>query len=83
MPERRDHLHMMHIPPTVGEEERARLVAEAKRGQKTVNSVPAASAHAGGSKRGVGSGGSEQIFKDRVGQQVHSPNLLRAETLPK
>ena len=36
VPERREHLQMMHIPPRVGEEQRARWVVEEDRGRREV-----------------------------------------------
>ena len=33
LPERRDHLHLIHIPPWVGDKERARRVVEEDRGE--------------------------------------------------
>ena len=46
VPERREHLQLVHIPPRVGDGERARLVVEEDRGQTGATSVPMASAHA-------------------------------------
>ena len=40
MPERKGHLHLVHIPPRVGEEERARLVVEEDRGRLELRVYP-------------------------------------------
>ena len=83
VPERRDDLHLIHIPPRVGDEERARWVVEEDSGRcqlrlypKPVHMLPQVR------------GGQEVVelsryFEGNVGQQLHFPNVLRPETLPK
>ena len=51
--ERKEHLHLVHIPPRVGEEEKARREGGGGgQGQAGTNSVSAAGAHASSSTRG-------------------------------
>ena len=83
VPERREHLHMMHIPPRVGEEERDRWVVEEDRGRRELRVYPQL-VH----MLAQVSGGPEVValstyLEGRVRQQVHFPNVLRPETLPK
>ena len=40
VPERKEHLHLVHIPPRVGEEEKARWVVEEDRGKQELNVYP-------------------------------------------
>ena len=40
VPERGDHLHLIHIPPRVGDEERARWVVEEDRGRRELRVYP-------------------------------------------
>ena len=83
MLEGNEHVLMMHIPPRVGEEERARWVVEEDRGKQELRVYPQP-LHIVPQVRG----GPEVVtlstyLEHRVGQHVHLPNLLRPETLPK
>ena len=75
VPQRNEHLHMMHIPPRVGEEERARCVVKEDRGRREF-SIPAASAHAGTGESGAGSGRTEQIFGGQARTAGPLPQLF-------
>ena len=83
VPERKDHLHLVHIPPRVGEEEKARWVVEEDRGKRELGVYPQP-VHMLAQVRG----GPEVVelneyLEGKVGQRVHYPNVLRPETLPK
>ena len=83
VPERKEHLHLVHIPPRVGEEEKARWVVEEDRGKRELRVYPQP-VHIVAQVRG----GPEVVelneyLEGKVGQQVHYPNVLRPETLPK
>ena len=39
-PERKEHLHLVHIPPRVGEEEKAGWVVEGERGKRELRVYP-------------------------------------------
>ena len=74
---------MMHIPPRMGKEERARWMFKEDKGRQKLSMYPQP-VHMLAQVRG----GPEVVtlsryLEDRVGQQVHFPNLLRPETLPK
>ena len=80
MPERREHLRLIHIPPRVGDEERARLVLEEDRGKRELRLYPQPVhilAQVGGGLEVVGLSG---YLEGKVGQQVHFSNVLRPET---
>ena len=83
VPERKEHLHLVHIPPRVGEEEKARWVVEEDRGKQGLRVYPQA-VHMLAQVRG----GPEVVelneyLEGKVGQRVHYPNVLRPESLPK
>ena len=83
VPERKEHLHLVHIPPRVGEEEKARWVVEGERGKQELRVYPQL-VHMLAQVRG----GQEVVelneyLEGKVGQRVHYPNVLRPETLPK
>ena len=83
VPERKEHLHLVHIPPRVGEEEKARWVVEEDRGKRELRVYPQP-VHMLAQVRG----GPEVVelneySEGKVGQRVHYPNVLRPETLPK
>ena len=40
VPERKEHLHLVHIPPRVGEEEKARWVVAEDRGKQELGVYP-------------------------------------------
>ena len=74
---------MIHIRPRVGDEERARWVVEEDRGRQELRVYPQP-VHMLAQVRG----GPEVVepsryLEGKVGQQVHFPNVLRPETLPK
>ena len=83
VPERKEHLHFVHIPPRVGDEEKARWVVEEDRGKQELRVYPQP-VHMLAQVRG----GPEVVelneyLEGKVGQGVHYPSVLRPETLPK
>ena len=83
VPERKEHLHLVHIPPRVGEEEKARWVVEGDRGKRELRVYPQP-VHMLAQVRG----GPEVVelngyLEGKVGQRVHYPSVLRPETMPK
>ena len=81
--ERKEHVHLVHIPPRVDEEEKARLVVEEDRGKRELRVYPQP-VHMLAQVRG----GPEVVelseyLEGKVGQRVHLPNVQRLETLPK
>ena len=82
VPERREHLHLIHIPPRVGDEERDRWVVEEDRSKRELRMYPQP-VHMPAKVRGrpqvVERSG---YFEGKVGQQVHYRNVVRPETLP-
>ena len=83
VPESKGHLHLVHIPPRVGEEEKARSVVEEDRGKQELRVYPQP-VHMLAQVRG----GPEVVelneyLEGKVGQRVHYPNVLRPESLPK
>ena len=69
VPESKEHLHMVHIPPRVSEEEKARWVVEEDSGKQEL--------------RGPEVVEQNEYLEGKVGQRVHYPNVLRPESLPK
>ena len=83
VPERKEHLHLVHIPPRGGDEEKARWVVEEDRGKQELRVYPQP-VHMLAQVRG----GSEVVelseyLEGKVGQRVHYPSVLRPEKLPK
>ena len=83
VPERKEHLHLVHIPPRFGDEEKARWVVEEDRGKQELRVYPQP-VHMLAQVRG----GPEVVelneyLEGKVGQRVHYPSVLRPETLPK
>ena len=83
VPERKELLNMMHGPPRVGEEERARWVVEKDRGRGELSVYPHPVHSASTGERGPEVVALNRYCKDRVWQQVHFLILLRPEALPK
>ena len=83
VPEREEHRHMMHIPPRVGEEERARWVGEEDRGRRELRVYPQPVHMLAQVRGGPEVVALSRYLQGRVGQQVHFPNALGPETLPK
>ena len=83
VPERKEHLHLVHIPPRVGEEEKARWVVEEDRGKRELGvylQPVHILAQVGGGPEAVEL---NEYLEGKVGQRLHYPNVLRPETLPK
>ena len=83
VPESKKHLHLVHIPPRVGEEEKARWVVEEDRGKQELRVYPQPVhmlAQVGGGPEVVEL---NEYLEGKVGQRVHYPNVLRPELLPK
>ena len=83
VPESKEHLDLVHIPPRVGEEEKARWVVEEDRGKQELRVYPQPLhmlAQVQGRPEVVGL---IEYLEGKVGQRVHYPNMLRPESLPK
>ena len=83
VPESKRHLHLVHIPPRVGEGAKARWVVEEDRGKQELRVYPQP-VHMLAQVRG----GPEVVelneyLEGKLGQRVHYPNVLRPESLPK
>ena len=83
VPERKEHLHFVHILPRVGDEEKARWVLEEDRGKQELRVYPQP-VHMLAQVRG----GPEVVelneyLEGKVGQRVHYSNVLRPKTLPR
>ena len=83
VPERKEHLHLVHIPPRVRDEEKARWVLEEDRGKQVLRVYPQP-VHMLAQVRG----GPEVVelneyLEGKIGQRVHYPSVLQPETLPK
>ena len=83
VPQRKEHLHLVHIPPRFGEEEKARLVVEEDRGKQELWVYPQP-VHMLAQVRG----GPEVVelneyLEGKVGQRVHYLSVLRPEKCPK
>ena len=83
VPERKGHLHLVHIPPRVGEEEKARWVVEEERGKRELRVYPQPVHMLAQVRGGPEVVELEEYLEGKVGQRVHYPNVLRPETLPK
>ena len=75
--ERKEHLHLVHTSPRVGEEEKARWVVEEDRGKRELRVYPQRVHNASSSKRGAGGGRAERVFGGQGG--TAGPVLQRAE----
>ena len=83
VPEENEHLHLVHIPPRVGEEEKARWVVEEERGKRELRVYPQpvhTLAHVRGGPEVVEL---NKHLEGKVGQRVYYPKVLSPETLPK
>ena len=83
VPERKEHLHLVHIPWRVGDEEKAGWLVEEDRGKQELRVYPQP-VHMLAQVRG----GPEVVelneyLEGKVGQRVHYPSVLQPETLPK
>ena len=83
VPERKGHTHLVHIPPRVAEEEKARWLVEEDRGRRELRVYPHP-VHMLAQVRG----GPEVVelseyLEGKVGQRVHFPNVPRRKKLPK
>ena len=83
VPERKEHLNLVHIPSRVGDEEKARWVVEEDRGKQELRVYPQP-VHMLAQVRG----GPEVVelneyLEGKVGQRVHYPSVLRPQKLPK
>ena len=56
VPERKEHLHLVHIPPRIGEEEKVRWVIGGGQRQAGAQGVSTAGTHASSITRGAGGG---------------------------
>ena len=83
VPERKEHLHLVHIPPRVGDEEKARWVVEEDRGQQELRVYPEPVHMLAQVREGPEVVELNEYLEGKVGQRVHYPSVLRPETLPK
>ena len=83
VPERKEHLHGVHIPPRMGEEEKARWVVEEDRGKLELRVYPQPVHMLAQVRGGPEVEELSEYLEGKVGQQVHFPNVLRPETLRK
>ena len=83
VPERKEHLHLVHIPPRLGEEEKARWVVEEDRGRRELRVYPKPVHMLAQVQGGPEVVELSEYLESKVGQRVHFPNVLIPETLPK
>ena len=83
VPDRKQHLHLVHIPAGVGEEEKARWVVEEDRGKQELRVYPQPVHMLAQVRGGPAVVELNEYLEGSVGQRVHYPNVLRPETLPK
>ena len=83
VPERREHLHLVHIPPRVREEQKARWVVEEDRGKREVRVSPQPLHMLAQVRGGPEVVELNEYLEGKVGQRVHYPDVLRPEALPK
>ena len=67
VPDRKEHLHMMHIPRGSCRQRESHIGGGGGQGQEGVKSVPAASAYASAGERGAGSGSAEETLGGQGG----------------
>ena len=83
VPERKAHLHLVHIPPRVGEEEKARWVVKEDRGKQELRLYPQPVHMLAQVRAGPEVVELNEYLEGKVGQRVHYPSVMRPETLPK
>ena len=83
MRERKEHLHLVHIPPRVGDEEKARWVVEEDRRKQELRVYPQPVHMLAQVRGGPDVVELNEYLEGKVGQRVHYPSVLRPETLPK
>ena len=83
VPERKEHLHLVHIPPRVGDEEKARWVVEEDRGKQELKVYPQPVNMLAQVPGGPEVVELNEYLEGKVGQRVNYPSVLRPETLPK
>ena len=83
VPERRDHLQLIQIPPRVGDEERARWVVEEDRGRRELRVYLKPVHMLAQVRRGPEVVELSGYLEGKAGRQVHFRNGLRPEALPK
>ena len=81
--QRKEHLHLVHIPPRIGEEEKARRVVEEDRGKQELRVYPQPLHMLAQVRGGPEVVEPNEYLEGKVGQRVHYPNVLRPESLPK
>ena len=83
VPERKEHLHLVHIPPRVGDEEKAGWVVEEDGGKQELRVYPQPVHMLAQVQGGPEVVELNEYLEGKVGQRVHYPSVLRPETLPK
>ena len=78
VPERRQHLHLIHIPPRVGDEERARGVSEEDRGKPELPVYPQPVHMLAQVRGGAGSGRAERVLGGQGGTAGPLPQRAEA-----
>ena len=79
VPERKEHLQLVHIPPRVGDGEKARWVVEEDRGRRELGVYPQPVHMLAQIRGGPEVVDVSEYLEGKVGQQLHFPNLLRPE----
>ena len=82
VPERKEHLHLVHITPRVGEEEKARWVVEGDRGKQELRLYPQPVHMLPQVRVGPEVMELKEYLEGKVGQPVHYCSVLRLETMP-
>ena len=83
VPERKEYLHLVHIPPRVGEEEKARWVVERNRGKQEIRAYRQPVHMLAQVRGGPEVPELNEYLEGNVGQRVHYPSVLRPEKMPK
>ena len=83
VPERKEHLNLVHIPPRVGDEEKARWVVEEDRCKQELRVYPQPVHMLAQVRGGPVVVALNEYLEGKVGHRVHYPSVLRPEALPK
>ena len=78
VPDRKEHLHLVHIPPRVGEEEKARWVVEEDRGKQELRVYPQPVHMLAQVRGGAGGGRAERVLGGQGGTAGPLPQCAEA-----
>ena len=78
VPERKENLHLVHIPPRAGEEEKARWAVEEERGKQELRVYPQPVHMLDSSTRGAGGGRTERVLGGQGGTAGPLPQCAEA-----